>query len=460
MGEEKRINSITSEPTRLPLGMKLGYGVGNFAINLGFQVCALYLIYYFTDIYMLPAAVAGSVFMVSKIWDSACDPVIGLISDHTKSRWGQKRPFLLFGALPLGVAMFLLFFGPDLSAGMRIVYAYVTFILFSTAIAATSVPYGALLADMTLDAGERSNISGFQMTCALLGTLFAAAATKPLVSLFPDEATGFRWVGALYGIMISVIVLISFASVREMVTHRKEKKLPFRENFQVIIANIPFLFLAGGVTLYMVAINLLAIVVTYFFKYNLNSEALVPVAFIALFVTAAVFIPAFVWLSNKKSKKFAFNVGMTILGAALVGIFFVPKDNIFLTFALFFISGIGMSTVFLLPWAMVPDTVEYSEWKTGLRREGTIYGVYFLCFKFGSAISGFIAGIGLDFFGYVANVQQTANALRGIRLLISFVPLTFIILGMVLISFYSLDSAFHKKILAELEGREKINETG
>jgi GPH family glycoside/pentoside/hexuronide:cation symporter len=455
MADRQEMKIMETEPARLPLGMKLGYGVGDFAFNLGFQVCALYLIYFFTDIYMIPAAVAGSIFMVSKIWDAVCDPIVGLISDHTDSRWGQKRPFMLFGAIPLGIATFLLFFGPDLPGNLRIVYAYATFIIFSTVIAATSVPYGALTADMTLDAKERSSISGFRMTCALFGTLFAAAATKPLVSLFQNEATGFRWVGAIYGVIIAVIVLTSFASVRERIKHTKEKKLPFRENFQVIIANIPFLYLAGGVTLYMVAVNLLAIVVTYFFKYNLHRESLVPIAFIALFVTAAVFIPAFVWLSNKKSKKFAFNVGMVILGAALVGMFFVPKDNIYLIFALFFISGIGMSTVFLFPWAMVPDTVEYSEWKTGLRREGTIYGVYFLCFKFGSAISGFIAGIGLDFFGYVANVKQTANALLGIRLLISFVPLVFIILGMVLISFYSIDSAFHKKILAELEVRGK-----
>jgi glycoside/pentoside/hexuronide:cation symporter, GPH family len=452
MSDKQEINVVAS---KVPLGMKFGYGVGDFAFNLGFQVCALYLIYFFTDVYMLPAAVAGSVFMVSKIWDSVCDPIIGLISDHTDSRWGQKRPFLLFGAIPLGIATFLLFFGPDLSPGLRIVYAYATFILFSTIIAATSVPYGALTADMTLDAKERSSISGFRMTCALFGTLFAAAATKPLVSLFPDEATGFRWIGAIYGVIIAVIVLISFSSVKERVKHIEEKKLPFKENFRVIIANIPFLLLAGGVTLYMVAINLLAIIVTYFFKYNLQRESSVPIAFIALFVTAAVFIPFFVWLSNKKSKKFGFNAGMIILAAALLGMFFVPEDNIYLIFAMFFASGIGMSTVFLFPWAMVPDTVEYSEWKTGLRREGTIYGFYFLCFKFGSAISGFIAGIGLDLFGYVANAPQTANALLGIRLLISFVPLTFIILGMVLISFYPIDSTFHKKILGELEIRGK-----
>jgi sugar (glycoside-pentoside-hexuronide) transporter len=308
---------------------------------------------------------------------------------------------------------------------------------------------------MTLDTKERSGISAFRMTFALFGTLFAGAATIPLVSLFPTQALGFRWIGAIYGVIIAIIVLITFASVRERVKHPPEEHLSFFQNMKVIFANVPFMLLAGGVTLYMVAINLLAIIVSYFFKYNLGKDKLVSVAFIALFVTAAVFIPAFVWLSNRKSKKFAFNIGMIIFSAALVGIYFVSGNNLYMMFALFFVAGIGMSTVFLFPWAMVPDTVEYSEWMTGLRREGTIYGVYFLCFKIGSAISGYVSGLGLTYFGYVANAQQTPEALSGIRLLMTFVPIAFILLGMVLIHFYPIDASYHKMILDELEARGK-----
>ncbi len=445
-----------AESERVPLGMKFGYGVGDFAFCLGYQVCALYLLYFFTDVFMLPVGIAGMIFMGSKIWDAVVDPIIGTISDHTNSRWGRKRPFLLFGAVPLGLMTFLLFYGPHLSLNMKIIYAAATFIVFSTAIATVNVPYGALTADMTLDAKERSGITGFRMTFALLGTLFAAAATKPLASLFPNEATGFRWIGAIYGIIIAVIILITFSTVRERVKHVDlEEKLPFFENLKVIFLNGPFLLLAGGVTLYMAAVNLLAIIVVYFFKYNLHKENLVSIAFIALFVTAAVFIPAFIWLSNKKSKKFGFNVGMIMLMASLTGMYFMPGDNLYAIFALFFIAGIGMSTVFLFPWAMVPDTVEYSEWKTGLRREGTIYGVYFLCMKIGSAISGYVAGTGLAHFGFIANVQQTGETLVGIRLLISFIPIAFIILGMILIFFYPIDAAYHKRILDELKTREK-----
>jgi len=438
---------------KVPLGMKVGYGVGDFANNLGFQVCAFFLIYFFTDVFVIPAAVAGSIFLISKLWDAVSDPMMGVVSDHTNSRWGRKRPYLLFGAIPLGLSIFLLFLGPDLSENLKIIYSYATFIFFCTAITVVNVPYGSLTADMTLDSKERSSITGFRMAFALLGSLFAAAATKPLAALFPDEATGFRMVGLIYGIIIITIILVAFASIKERVTHVKEERQPFIQNIKVITANHPFIILAVWTILYMVAANLLAIVVNYYFKYNLNAEALIPVAFLALFVTAILCLPLYVFISNRKGKKFAANLGMIILGTMLVVLFFFGEKNHTLTLIFFVISGVGLSTVYQLPWAMVPDTVEYSQWKTGLRREGTLYGCYFFCFKFGSAISGFLAGWGLSLSGYMPNVAQTERALMGIRLMMSVVPLAFIILGMIVLAFYPINDAMHRRIVQEIDSR-------
>ena len=446
-------NFLPNEQTKVPLKMKFGYGSGDFALNLGYQVCALFLIYYFTDVFMISAAAAGSIFLFSKLWDAVSDPLMGIISDHTKSRWGRKRPYLLFGSFPLGLAVFLLFFGPDLSETMRIVYGAATFILFCTAITVVTVPYGAMTADLTLDTTERNTISGFRMTFALLGTLFAAAVTKPLVMAFADEATGFRIIGAVYGVIVAVVILITFATVRERVAHVDEKKQPFKENLRVIFANKPFLLLAASTTLYMITVNMLAAVVNYYFKYNLKAEGLIPIAFLALFVTAALCIPIFVIISNRFGKKIGYNIGMSTLGFALVAIFFLGEKSMALTMILFVLAGVGMSSVFLFPWSIVPDTVEYSEWKTGLRREGTLYGFYFFCFKLGSAIAGFLAGWGLNIAGYVANVEQSAGSLMGIRILITFVPLIFIILGMILISFFPIDEKMHRQIVAQISKR-------
>ncbi|MBI9083654.1 MAG: MFS transporter [Desulfobacterales bacterium] len=437
----------------IPLGMKFGYGVGDFANNMGFQVGALFLIYFFTDVFNIPAAAAGSIFLVSKLWDAVSDPLMGIISDRTTTRWGRLRPYLLFGSIPLGLSVFLLFLGPDLSENAKVFYGYASFIFFCTAITVVNVPYGAMTADLTMDFNERSTLTGYRQTFGLLGTLVAAGATKPLVALFPDEATGFRMVGLLYGIIIAVIILVTFSTVKERGSQIKGAPQSFAKNLKVITSNHPFIILSISTTLYMVAINLMAAVVNYYFKYNLQAESFIPIAFLALFVTAALCMPLYVYISNRTSKKFTSYLGMSILGIMLLAIFFFGEKSLMLTLGFFVIAGMGIPAFYQLPWSMVPDTVEYSQWKTGLRREGTLYGCYFFCFKFGSAISGFLAGWGLDGSGYVANVEQSEQALMAIRSMVTIVPLFFIILGMIALVFFPINEAMHRKIVEELSSR-------
>lgn len=434
---------------RVGVGMKFGYGVGDFAFNLAYQTTALFLLYFFTDVFALGAAAAGTIFLVSKLWDAVSDPMMGYISDHTNSRWGKKRPYILFGAVPLGLALFLLFASPDIPVDMRFIYGLITFIFFCTVITVLNVPYAALTASLTLDIKERANITGYRMTFGLIGTLVAAGATKLIVAAFPDEVTGFRMMSIFYGLIIAVVMFTTFASIRERIVHLEEKQ-PFLKNLRVIFVNRPFLILAAATIMFMIAINMLAAVVNYYFKYNLKAEKMIPLAFLALFVTAAALIPLFVYISNKKSKKFAFNLGMGFLALTLIALFFFGERGLTITMVIFIAAGTGMSTVFLSPWAMIPDTVEYSEWKTGLRREGILYGCFFFCFKLGSAIAGFLAGLGLDVFGYVANVEQSESSLLGIRLMISLIPLVFVIAGMVLLSAYPIDEAYHKKMIDDI----------
>jgi GPH family glycoside/pentoside/hexuronide:cation symporter len=439
----------------LSLGVKFGYGIGDFAFNLVLQSTSLYLIYFFTDVFLIGAAAAGAIVLVSKLWDAVTDPMMGIISDHTRSRWGKKRPYLLFGALPFGLSIFLLFLAPELSPTGKVIYGFLTFILFSTAITVVNIPYGALTAVLTQDAQVRSRLTAFRMTFALIGTLAAAGATKPLAGLLATELEGFRMVGGLYGIIAVGFTLISFASVRERIEQQAPKRETLRSYLRVVFANPPFLFLALATFLFMTAINMMAAVVNYYFKYNLSSEGLIPIAFLALFVTAALCIPLFVWISNRRSKRFAFALGMGALGLLLIPLYLFGERSTVLTLAIFVVAGLGMSTIYLCPWSMIPDTVEYSEWKTGLRREGILYGAFFFCFKAGAALAGALVGLGLDLSGYQANAAQTAQTLEGIRIMISLVPLGFIILGVIVIRFYSITAQRHQQILTEIRARSE-----
>ena len=446
----------------VPTGMKLGYSIGDFGANLAFHTTGFYLMFFFTDVFGILPGLAGTIFLVAKMWDAVSDPIMGTIADNTKSRWGKMRPYLLFGALPLGLAVYLLFYSPNIAPEYKFYYGLISFILFSTTITIVNVPYLALTPSLTLDSHERSVVTGVRVVFGIVGALAAAGATLPLVGLFGggDQMVGFRTVGMVYGIVVCLVSLISFMTVRERVHLAEPERTSFRENLKSIVHNRPFIILTLGVFFHMIGMNIMAIVVNYYFKYNLDMEPLIPVAFLALFVTAGASIPLFVYISKKTGKKIAYNIGMGIVAFLLIFIFLFGDASLSLggtsipvILVLLVLVGVGLSTNWLSPWSMIPDTVEYSQYKTGLRREGILYGIFYFVFKAGTALAGFMVGRMLDVFGYVANAVQTEGALLGIRILMTLVPMVFLIGGIIVISLYPIDADSHKKMVEEIEKR-------
>jgi len=440
----------------VPTGMKLGYGVGDFAHSLAFNLPAFYLIYFYTDVFVIPAAAAGLVVFFAKLWDAGVSPTMGYLVDNTKSRWGNKRPYLLFGPLPVAISIVLLFYGPDIGGpGARTAYALITFMLFCSLMTLITVPYGALTPALTTDSHERAVLSAYRMAFAVVGTLVGAGATMPLVNLLGEgsQSLGFRKVGFLFGAIVLTIVLITFATVRERVQTEIQRS-SFRETLSLIRQNKPFLILAAGVLMHQIAINTMSGVVVYYFKYNLHAEHLVPVAFISMLGTSACSIPLFLYISKKRGKKFAYNFGMGIMAAMSAPLFFFGDKSIAVSLAIFVIVGVGVATVYLSPWSMIPDTVEYLEWKTGHRREGMHYGFFQFAFKLSVAFPGILAGLVLRFVGYVPNQEQTPVALLGIKLLLTFIPLVFVFIGMYLISRYPIDDETHKRMVSDIASRK------
>ncbi|MEW6528188.1 MAG: MFS transporter [Spirochaetota bacterium] len=443
----------------LSIKTKIGYGLGDFGANMVFQSVVLYLMFYLTDVFLITAAAAGTIFLIAKIWDAVSDPMMGYISDKTRSRWGQKRPYLLFGAVPLGLSMALLFYAPSLGDEAKTLYALVMFLLVCTAYTVVNIPYGALTANLTLDSNERSRLTGYRMFCAVIGTLFVAGATKPLAGLFHNPVDGWRFVGVLYGSIAAIFTLITFASVRERVQHSEAEEYRLKDIATTLSVNKPFIFLSIGVFMHLCAIGVLASMVNYLFKYNFNKEDFIPVAFLSMFATAAVAIPLWVFISNKLGKKHAFNMGMGLLAVILVVLYFAKQFNFAFFTVLFVAAGVSVSTVFFSPWAMIPDTVEYSQWKTGLRREGIIYGFFYFSQKLAAACAGFITGVGLTVCGYIQpklidNVLtaqiQSFDTLAGLKILTTLIPLALIVCGIVFISLYPIDEKMHKDILQKI----------
>lgn len=460
----KNARNTSSEPgiERIPLGMKLGYAIGDYGANLAFQATNFYLLFYFTDVFGIMPALAGTIFLYSKIWNAVSNPLMGYIVDRTTSRWGKMRPYLLFGAVPLAVSVMALFFSPPIDTGGRFYYGLAAFVIFCSAITVVNVPYLALTPSLTLDSHERSVLTGYRVFLGIAGSLTAAGATLPLVGAFggTDKIIGFRGLGILYGIIIGLSTLICFFSVRERHTQAHTEKTSLRESIRLITSNRPFIFLTLGTFMHMIAMNIMAVDVNYFFKYNLKAESLIPIAFLCLFITAGLSLPLFVFISKKTSKKFTYNLGMGIVAAVLVIIFFYGERSVSfgditmpLTVPMLIAAGVGLSTNWLSPWSMIPDTVEYSEWKTGVRREGILYGVFYFVFMIATALAGFLTGQILSYTGYTANVEQSENTLLGIRIVLTLLPMVFLILGIVFISFFSIDASLHRSMVDEIDKR-------
>ncbi len=447
---------VVPDSERVPTGAKLGYAVGDFGANFFFQSVSIYLLYYFTDVFMISAASAGMIFLLSKIWDAIYDPVIGYIADHTDTRWGQKRPYLLFGAIPLGITLFLLYAAPQISSySSRIVYATVTFIAVCTLYATVNVPYSAMTANLTLDFHERGSITGFRMMGAILGTLVVATITKPLVTAFPTEVDGFRSMGFIYGAAIAFFTLITFITVKERIrTHAEKTGGGVTDIFKIVKSNPPLRLLFFGIFFHYAAQFIFLASVAYFFKYCIKAEGFIPIAFFCLYVPAAIMLPVMVRISKRYGKKVMFNGGMGIFAVGVILLFFVNSYNSILLAAIYVIIGLGFSAIYQGPWSIIPDTVEYSEWKTGLRREGIIYGIFFFGMKLSAGVSAFAVGYVLNMGGYLPDVtQQSEMSLFTIRFLATMLPVICFIFGAIFIGMYPINQSVHNQMVRDIINR-------
>jgi len=432
--------------------IKLGYGSGDLAIQILINSVILYLLYYYTDVYHLGSASAGFIILVSRLLQALFNPVIGAVSDRTSTRWGKKRPYILFGAIPLGLSFFLVFASPDLPADLRPWYAFATSLFFFIAFSITAIPYSSLTAVLSQDTHERSVISGYRMIFAITGTLIAAGLMKPLISLFALELEGFRTTALLFGAGAAMILFITFFCTKEKhIPEYPDRKGGLFKDLTLLVHNRPFLILASSSMFFMLGTNILATTMNYYFKYNLQREDLIPAAFSTVFISAAAAMPFMLLLSKKQGKKRSFMMGMAMVALTLAASFFIGEQSLPVTMVFFIVAGAGLSSAFLLPWSMVPDTVEYQQWKTGQRNEGMLYGYFVLFFNVSAALTGLICGLGLDLAGYIPHTVQTAVTRNGIIFLMTIIPCSFICTGLIILKFYPIDEQMHGHILDRIE---------
>jgi GPH family glycoside/pentoside/hexuronide:cation symporter len=354
---------------------KVGYGAGDMACNLVFQPIAVYLLFFYTDIYGLAPAAASVLFLVARVWDAINDPIMGFVVDHTKSRWGKLRPYILWGALPLGILGVLCFTVPQWGNPAKLAYAYVTYIGLGMLFTLVNVPYAALTSAMTQDTTQRTSLSAYRMIGATVGGMVAIVGLPLLAEALGGEnqARGYQLSMVLFAVVGTALLMWTFFSTRERVTAPKAKlnlkavSTILAQNRPLIFLSLFFLFFLG----YEAVSNSSAI---FYLKYHYDREDLISLFTLALIVPMLIttaFVPA---LAKRLGKRKLLFIGILVNLVSPIGILLFP-GNIVILFATKAVSGVGYGVMNVLAWAFVPDTVEYGQYKTGIRSEGMVYSI-------------------------------------------------------------------------------------
>lgn len=448
---------MNNDSTRISVKEKIGYGLGDTASNFFWQMFMNFILFFYTDVFGIPAAAAGTMLLVTRMWDTGIDPVMGIIADRTNTKWGKFRPYLLWIAVPIGIIGVLTFTTPDLSESGKLVYAYITSLLMMTAYTAINTPYSALMGVITPNSLERTSISSYRFVLAFVAIFIVQGTTLPLVQFFGkgNQATGFQLTMVVFSLVAIVLFIITFLNTRERVHPPKDQKTSLKNDLRDLYHNRPWmvLFFIGIFALTYNSIR--AGSVLYYFKYYVGSEDLASAFMVSGTIAAIVGVMVTKYFSMLLGKRKLYMVVMTITSVLTMLFYFAPKENIALVFALHVIISFVLAPTAPLIWAMYADTADYSEWKWGRRATGLVFSAATFAQKLGWAFGGAVTGWLLAYFGFVANVVQTQGTQDGIRLMMSFIPAVGSILATVAVWFYTLDEPLMERIEQELTSRKK-----
>lgn len=444
----------------ISIGEKIGYGLGDTAANLVWRTLMVFLPIFYTDVFGLSAAAVGTLLLVCRYWDGITDFIMGLISDRTKTRWGKYRPWILWTALPFGITTILTFTTPNLSYSGKLIYAYLTYSALIIIYTANNIPYAALMGVMSPDPGERTSLSSYRFIFAFLGGLITQGLNIYLVDFFGkgDNVKGYKYTMTLFAALAVVFFLITFFSTKERVKTIPLKRSSLKEDVKDLLGNRPWIILFFFGILYVGYTTLKYSTLMYYFTYyvgNVNYAAAYMIAgLVAAMIGASTTKTVTAWLGKKR----VVNIFM-ILGLISSALFyFCTPSTIELIFVLGILGEFFAAPVVALFFAMLADTADYSEWKNGRRATGLIFSAGTVAMKFGSGIAGASTGWILTIFGYVAHATQTAEALLGIRLLMSLFPALIALALIVLFQFYRIDKKLLARIEDDLAKQRKVSE--
>ncbi len=493
------------QPKKLSFSTKLAYGAGDMGAGITATLLAFSLLIFLTNVAGLNPGLAGRVLLIGKIWDAINDPIVGVLSDRTRSRWGRRHSWMILGAIPFGIFFFLQWIvphfsnNPDLNQLGLFWYYVIVSILFNTAFTAINLPYTALTAELTKDYNERTSLNSFRFAFSIGGSILCLALGQAIfqIKAIPGDTQKYL-VLALICTILSVLPIYwcvwgtndptaanvgtlhetsppetslpetsppetslpetSLPEISPPETSDSVESIPFVKQVKIALTNKPFLYVIGIYLCSWLAFQLTAAIIPYFLVNWMRQDSYFTAA---LVVQTVALIMLFVWnlVSRRIGKRGVYFLGMSLWIVAEAGLFFLQRDQVGLMYVLFVMAGFGIATAYLVPWSMLPDVIELDELKTGQRREGIFYAFMVLLQKIGLAFGLWLVGEALARSGFITAQpgqplpEQPEAALFAIRFVVGPLPTLFLICGLILAYLYPITREVHAEILLKLQER-------
>jgi len=460
------------ETKTLPFTTKFTYGLGELSAAIPGNILSFFFLFFLTNIAGLSASKAGTVMLISKAWDAINDPLIGWLSDHTRSPWGRRYPWIVCGAVPLGLFFMLLWivptFSQDATLNQQALFGYygVLGVLFYAAFTSVLLPFSALAPELTQDYHERTSLISFKSAFSVGGAILALVLAQVIFSVVEHPSQKYLVLGIVCATCAIVSIYVSVLGTHRVVLNQQATEtvnasvrpsLPWRSQIGYIFANRPFLYVMGIYLCSWLGVQITAAILPYFV---INWMGLPDHHFtqVAIAVQGTALAMMFIWsfVSKRLGKKAVYLIGMPLLILAEAGLFFLQPGQVGLLYGLAVLAGFGIATAYLIPWSMLPDVVDLDELNSGQRREGIFYGFMVLFQKMGFAIALFLVGKILDWAGFISSVAgepnpvQPESALFAIRMIIGPLPTLILLCGLVFSYFYPITREVHVQILHQL----------
>ena len=444
---------------KLSRSTKIIYGAGDLGFSLTSTIIGAYFLFFLTDVVGIQPAVAGIAILVGRTWDYINDPIIGHISDRTRSRWGRRRPFLLFGALPFAAAFMLMWYRPPFESQIALVVYYsAAYVLFDAAATFVYMPYFALTPELTDDYDERTALTSYRMFFSIFGSLLAFTVPLMIVGAFtPENASRVLLMSVVFGVGSALPLLLVFFYTKEKEAFIAQERPKLIPSLKAAVKNRPFVF---GAVIYLftwISMTIIETVLLFYIKYVLELESMSEIIMAMIFVTGIFALPLWEYASRRFNKRLAYAFGVAFWAVVQMLLISVnPSSTLGLILFLCVMAGIGVAAAHVLPWSILPDAIEWDEFRTGERHEGMFYSLVTLSHKIASSIAIPLTAVMLDLTNYVPNAaQQPDSAILGIKILMGPIPAILLTIGIIFALKYPLDREGFSSLVKELNERRK-----